>query len=339
MSKEVQTHESTETLATSEAHNSSIARRIAKLINKISSEEIEKYEQSKLFSFPFYVDESILEKLNDFSKEKLSEIPLEDTVEFKSETRFSDHSTKRFDNFTTFLKKAGDKKDPERIILLWNRFSLDEKGEPIAGAIQVAFITEKKMENQESAPGDFHHAAIEVTISGSNELWVERTYGDIVAYVEATKLSGIYRPLWIFRNKWFIHILSQVIGFAGFFIGVDQSSKFFKRDMNLTKEQVLENIVNSPNIDKKIDLFASQVLTPSFSPWWEPIIIMGCGGITFAVSFYICLGLLPKLTPRSFIAIGLASIRFRSHQNVFKFLVFTLLFSGILVPIITNLIL
>ena len=128
------------------------ATKVAKLLHRIAADEIEKYEHGKTFPFPFFVDEEFLKKIEAMVLEQLEKIQITENVEFKSETRFQDISTIRFYAFNDFLDKAGNKKDPESTLLSWSKFELSKEGEPIAGGITIAFVTEKRLKTQDSPP-------------------------------------------------------------------------------------------------------------------------------------------------------------------------------------------
>ena len=106
----------------------------------------------------------------------------------------------------------------------------------------------------------------------------------------------------------------------------------------MSRVEVLQKILAETDIVKKFDIYARQILTPSRIPWWEPIVVIACGGVTFVAVFYIGMALLPKLTPNSSIAIGLSDRRARQSMNVFKFVVWTVLVCGVLIPLIVELI-
>jgi len=314
------------------------ATKVAKLLHRIAADEIERYEHAKVFPFPFHVDEDFLRKLRNEVIESLGSVPVAQEPEFKSETRFQDISTVRFDSFEHFVAKAGDRKDPESTILSWNKFALDDSGEPVAGEVRVRFVTEKRLQTQDAPPGDFNHAFIEMVISGSNQDWVESTFSRLSPYVESVKLGGMYRPLWIFRNKWFIAVMAHVTSWIGFFVGVNLATRVFRSTARDERADVLKKILAEGDIAKKLNMFASEILSPSTIPWWEPVLVISMGALTFAVLHIACMALLPKLTPASSIAIGLADKRAQGHLNTFRFIVFSLIVSGIIMPLLVELI-
>lgn len=312
--------------------------KVAKLLHRIAADELERYEHAKIFPFPFYIDEKFLRALRDEILESLNRVPVKDPPEFKSKTRFQDISTIRFDSFERFLDKAGNKKDPESAVLSWSKFALDQAGEPIAGEVRVEFITEKRLQTQDAAPGDFNYAVIKMAVSGSDQDWVERTFSDLSPYVESVKLGGIYRPLWLFRNKWFLQVTGYTLGWIGFFVGIHFAKNLFRKGLRITEAEILQNILSTKNIGTKVDLFAKQLLSPDKTPWWEPILVISTGALTFAFVFIGCMALLPKLTPNSSIAVGLSGRRAQSYINTFKFLVFTLLLCSVLVPLLIEIV-
>lgn len=310
-----------------------IGKRFAKLLHRISSDEIEKYELGKLFPIPFSIDEKHLGKLNTEILENLVGIPIDEPTGFSSKTRFQDLSTIKIDSFQEFIDKAGNKKDPESAILTWDKFTVDEAGVPVAGIVKISLVTEKRLQTIDATPGEFNHAWIELNVSGSDPEWVEKTFVNIVPFIDTARLGGIFRPLWIFRNKWVIQVLSYVFGWIGFFVGISFAGRIFGKEGRLEKSAILESILKETEILKKFDIFAKQNLTPTTSAWWEPIVVIGTGAITYALIFVAGMSLFPKLAPNSSIAIGLSDIRARSSINTFKFIVFTLLVSGLIVPL------
>jgi len=312
--------------------------KIVKLLHRIAADEIEKYEQSQLYPFPFYVDNDLLESLEKQVLRDLDEVPVSEAVEFKSETRFQDLSSLRLTSFQEFMERAGNKQDPESTQISWSRFAVGGSGEPIAGEVAIQFVTEKRLKTQDVAPGEFHHAFARLTVAGSDPDWVAKAFANLGPFVDASKLAGLYRPLWLFRNKWFIQVLSHVVSWIGFFIGVRFAIDVFKKGARLNRTDVLANILAESDMINKFDLYAKEILTPAKSPWWEPIVVMGVGAISFAVVFVCGLSLLPRLTPNSSIAIGLSDRRARRGLNLFKFVVFGILVSGILVPLVVEII-
>jgi hypothetical protein len=314
------------------------ATRLTRLLHRIAQDEIERYQQSRVFPFPFFVDETFLRKLDSAIRERLALVPSRQSIDFTSETRFQDLSAVRFDEFEAFLQKAGDKKDPERVELTWGKFSLTDQGDVIAGRIEIQFVTEKRLHTQDLAPGEFNYASVRLTASGAHQDWTEQTFLNLVPYIETTKLGGIFKPLWFFRNKWFILALSHVLSWIGFFVGVHFASDLLRGEMRLTRGEVLNKLTADTNIAAKIDMLARELLSPSQSPWWEPIVVIGAGAITFALIFIAGQGLLPKLAPNSSVAIGLANIRARRNLNTFKFIVFTLLVCGLIMPLLVEIV-
>jgi len=86
-------------------------------------------------------------------------------------------------------------------------------------------------------------------------------------------------------------------------------------------------------VASKVDLLARELVYPTTSPWWHPILLLAAGAAAFAIIYFTGLYLLPKLTPNSAVAIGLANKRTQQYRNVFKLLVFTVFLSGVIVPL------
>lgn len=312
--------------------------RMGRLLRKIAADQIERYKTSRIFPFPFLADEDILKRLQGGVLERLAEVPLDLAIQFKSETGFQDLSSITFDRFDEFLAKAGHKKDPESAELSWGKVGIDGRGEVVGGEVLVIFTTEKRLQSVDAEPGEIFRANIQMVVSGSDAIWVERTFYSLVDYVEATRLPGIYRPLFFFRNKWFVNVLSAVLSWIGFLIGTDLASRLLQTSARLSQADALKELLAQTDVNAKVNLLARQLLAPDASPWWQPILLLGTGAVSFAVLYLTGLTLLPKLTPNSSIAIGLSSRRAQAYLTAFKFVVFGLLLTGLLLPLIGELI-
>jgi hypothetical protein len=301
--------------------------------------EIEKYQRGKFFSFPFFVAEDALRRVDEVVRKRLAHIPVGPKIDFDSQTRFPDLSTLRFDDFDQFLREAGDKKDPEQAHLVWNKFAVDANGEPIAGEVRVTFTTEKRLETQDIEVGAFMRASVDLLVSSSDSDWAAQTFADVTPHIEATRMGGVLRPLWIFRNRYVVQVLAMALSWISFFTGASFASRQLSVTARLSESQVLQKLVSTNDLRAKINILATQWLTPSNDPWWHPIVVIGCGALAFAIIYTAGITLLPKLTPNSAIAIGLANRRAQQSLNTFKFIVFVLLISGILVPLLREIIL
>ena len=305
------------------------------LLNK----KLLKFTQAKLFLFPFFVPIEHLEQIKEESIEYLLKINTNiarSDILFKAIVIFPDLISVTYDDYEQFISKAGNNKnDPVSIQLEWSIFKANPK-DVFVGCINVLFETEKSFETSDKNPGDFKRASIKFSVSGSNQEWVENTFANISLFILETKQAGIYKPLWVFRNKLFLQILSQFIGFCAFIVGFQLINRLFVVDDRMI---IINNILSIDDISKKIDQFAFDVLNPISSPWWSIIIAFLGSMLLWAILYCLCLVCLPKLTPRSYIAIGLITNRARRYKNVFKFLIFNVLILAIIIPIILNTIL
>jgi hypothetical protein len=230
--------------------SSGVASRLGRLLNRMAGGGLSKYEQGRIFLFPFSVDEDWLKKFDERARIHLSKILSELEVDFASETRFQDLSSLRFDNFTDFLSKAGDRKDPESVVLRWAKFAVTANADLLAGEISLVLTTEKRLLTQDNAPGDFSAASIELRVSGSDQTMTESAYYDLEPYIKSSCLGGIYRPLWIFRNKWFIQIVSQILSWMGLFIGMNLTNRLFDHGAVVGTAKALENILSTADLSK-----------------------------------------------------------------------------------------
>ena len=297
-----------------------------------------KFTQSKLFLFPFNASLDILNKINEKSIECLMKInPLinQEHIHFKANVTFPDLMSISFDDYNAFISRAGDKDDPANVELEWSIFQIID-GTVFAGFIEIDFKTEKNFLTTDLPPGEFYRANIKLSVSGSSQEWVEHKFTEISPYIQVIKLGGIYKPLWFFRNKLFIQIVGLFISFSAFLVGYDFFLNLMVRnERNNTRSSVIEKILSESDTNLKIDALASAIFSPiSSSPIWTSILALLGSILLYATLYFICLTLLPRLTPRSFIAIGLNSMKAKSYYNLFKFIIFDLMILSIVIPII-----
>jgi hypothetical protein len=206
----------------------------------------------------------------------------------------------------------------------------------VAGEVCIELRTEKRLIVDDSPIGEFNKASILLSVSGSDVNWVEKVFNALVPFVQIAKLGGIYRPLWIFRNKLFISISSHVVAWMGFFIGMTVAGRLFAADPS--RQTVLQRLLSETDLSEKINIFARHILDPQQLPWWQPLIVMSFAALTFAVIYFSAMFILPHLTPGSSIAIGLSSRRAHARLNTFRFLIFSVLILAVLVPLLLKLI-
>jgi len=302
------------------------------IVSSILSKNQLKFTQSKLFLFPFNVPAERLEKIREEATTCLLKLNKQisiSNIRFKAIVIFQDLMSVAYDNYDQFISKAGNKSDPVSIELEWSIFKANPK-DIVAGYINILFETEKNFVTSDRTPGDFKRAGIKVSVSGSSQEWVENTFANISPFIEETKLAGIYRPLWIFRNKLFLLMVSHFIGFCAFIAGFQSIDRFIGID---ERAAIINNILSEEDINVKIDKFAVAILDPTSSPWWTTILSFLGSMLLYVILYFLCLVYLPRLTPRSFIAIGLISDRSRRYYNLFKIIVLHLLILGIILPI------
>ena len=307
-------------------------RRIVKLLHRLAANDIGRYEQSQTLEFPFFCREDDLEKINLQICELLEQVQANVETEFISNTRFQDLSELRIDSFDAFLEKAGNNRDPESIRMQWSKFSIDSNAEPISGIVIVSFITEKLLNTQSKFENN--RASVKIEVSGSDSKWVSSTLDTIIPYIDSTKLGGIYKPLWIFRSKIFIETITYILGLLGFILGYTFSNRLFVKQELLRKKDMLDKIINEVDIAKKINLFAERVLSIDNFGLWNYFLSMICGGVIMALIYLLGNNVFSRLTPNSCIAIGLAAKRSENYMNVFKFVIFGVIITGIVIPIL-----
>lgn len=292
--------------------------------------------RAKLFPNAFEVDEELIRKLDNRARaelEKLKHFTEGQDVTFSALVRFEDFATQEYDNLTQLFDAAGEKRDPESVLLSWE-LDLFRPAKGVA-KIEVAYVTEAAMTTEEFSlfsPGH-NRAKMEVEVGGPTSDWTEATYSNVYPIVEVAKLGGIYAPLLWFRRD-----------------GVVWASSFVLAILSQTGVAALIARLRSAqrNVDRVSDVLSRQTLEQKFTRFVEIIFSTDTGFGSFLLGIlpvlvflgFLALGyfVFPKLVPRSTIALGLASRRIARYRNVFNFIVFNLILLGVLIPIIINLI-
>lgn len=292
------------------------------------------FEKARFYPYAFEINEDVIRKIDSRVRECLAILPIANAGEllFRGDVRFPDLSSEKFDNLETLIDKAGDKRDPESLSMQWAAVLI----EPLGTVVQVIanFATEQPLETKELQLLDFDLAAMKLEISGPTDIWVEQTYQKLNPFFETVKLSGIYKPLLIFRNRNIVLILSLITA-----LFLDQLvSRILSVYINTPViVDTATKILSQPSLEEKFDSFIRDLYQVQ-SPIGTGLAIFGASIVTYVISLILCYLLYPKLVPRSTISIGLAKIRISKYQNAFRFVVFTIIVSGFLIPLLYTLI-
>jgi hypothetical protein len=321
------------------------------LFSSILGNDLAKYKQSKIYKFPFHVTNEILNQIQEEAIIKIRDLYRNAKINFEATVSFQDLMTINYDTLDDFLKKSARKKDPKEASLSWSTFSL-QKNRTTVGYITIDFITEKKLTTSIWQPGDFLSAYVQLTVAGAQSEWVENTFSDIEPLIDLCKLDGLYRPLWIFRSKFFTQFCSFFVALfsslfiPGFLREILTLGERFKLLSNRYERELktLQDIEIENEIGNKIDILAKYIINPlspsdySTTNWGQSILIALGYVTTYILVYLIVLELLPKLAPSSHLAIGLNTIRVERYFNMFRFIVFDLICLAFLSPFIVAII-
>jgi hypothetical protein len=183
--------------------------------------------KSKRFPMAFVVDDEIIRNLQyRVSEVFASEEPFfGSALEFAAKVGMPDLSAQTFDDFERFLRRAGDRRDPERLELSWRQRLRSPLG--AVASIELSFVTERRLETQELGLFDYNIANAELQVSGQTDEWVDKIFADLEPVMLSAKLSGLYRPLMVFRNKVVVHIVSQFIAVGCGMIALVQKTEWW----------------------------------------------------------------------------------------------------------------
>ena len=302
------------------------------LVQRIAFEPKTRARYGKTISCAFAINEDLIRKLDSRATQSLSQLVVfNEHAFFSSEVRFPDLTKGYFQDLTELFDKAAEKRDPESLTLNW-RAVLEV---PIAemAYVSINFITEKPLETDELSFLEFHRARVELEIGGPNQEWVDSTCQIILPILEVTKIGGIYKPLLIFRNRQFIHIISWLLAVTGQVVAFETIADKLRGPK---KHDIANAILSKTTIVEKFNEWIKYMLLDSRS-MTEPLMIFGGGMLFFGICLFGGFWLFPQLVPRSSIEIGLASLRISRYRNAFNLIVFTIILSGLLLPLLRKL--
>ena len=301
---------------------------IITLFRRAAFKEDSSSQKGKLFLNAFEVNEEFLDKFNRRVIEHFSHLEQLPNigVNFRATVRYSDLSTQTFDNLNKLIEKAGDKKDPERIDMEWATLLKEPQG--MTAKISVSFETDLPLETQELRLLQFDPAKMELKIFADSGDWVEKTFEDLLPFFESAKIGGIYKPLLVFRNPHVVHLVSWAFALLGQII----TQGYLSARLRIIERQIIiDQILNQPSLETKFDEFIRATYQTN-SLDLNTVLILGGSLVFFGVMLVMGYILFPKLVPRSFISIGLSKLRVTKYQNVFRFIIFSVLVSGIIIP-------
>lgn len=325
-------HTSLDRNDSSQAHHNPYITRQIKLLKRLTADELHKIERGQVLEYPFFVGEKLIRDLSDEAITALKDLNAAVSTEFQGSVRFQDNSSQRFDSFDDFISRAGKRKDPESIIILWSCYAVTDDGDVINGSIKIGFFTNKPLVTRRYNLNLIDESKIKIDVSGSNLRWVDQTFEDIIPYLETTKHGGIMRPLWIFRNRSFVHGISFALGWIAFIAISNYLHEVTTKDVKIDKVNLIAEIKNSKLIEDKFDKYITWVLTPDNTSIAQEILRFLIPMGSLFIVYYVCNKFLPFLTPNSAIAIGVANYRAEAAIDIFKFIVFSVLIGGIIIP-------
>jgi len=303
------------------------------LVHRIGFEDKSSVCKAGKRSFAFVLTESAINKISQYANERLrmlESLPKE-SITFVGEVAYSDSTSDRFPSLEELLKHAGDKKSPMYLRLQWK--CLLAKPPLMMASVCVEFYTDKRMETESLDLFSFPTAHMDYAIAGVDRDWVEGTTACIVPILDSIRVKGLYKPLLIFRNSTIVQVTGWMIALLTAVMTIQVLLRRFQGESNA---ETLRKILEDSTIKDKFDTYARYLF--SETSLVEPLIIAGAGLLLVMVTLVLSYRLLPKLVPRSGILIGLETQRFQEYQNVFKFIIFTILFGGLGVALLIELI-
>ncbi|WP_298972311.1 hypothetical protein [uncultured Roseobacter sp.] len=304
---------------------------VLKIFDRIAKDDFKPFEYAKSYVFPFQVDEEFLSKFS-VAANSLSENLDFGDIDFEATTRFQDLTVLKHNNFETFVKNAGDKKEPESIKLKWRSFGIKPNGEVNGSRIELKCVTEKKLEIDVQSPEKVKVASIRISVSGSDENWVKSSFHELEQYVPNAQISGLLRPLAVFRNQWWVMSLSIAGAIFIQTVAGDIYSNFYFEDRYLERAETLDELIQTDGVSNKLDAFFRYLLDREQPLWYQGYSRVTIRLASLCIGLFTLIKVLPTLAPTSSIGIGLSNRRAKSRENIYRVMVVSILMLGILIP-------
>lgn len=313
-----------------------IFKAYSKLSRAQEWEKTKKPERGKIFPFAFKISEKYIKKLDSIVEDQFKKLPLVKDLEkmFIAEVIYPDISNENYFSIKELLEKAGNIKDPVMLNLIWK--CILKNPFYTTAEIEISFVTDLKLETQERNILEFPRSKVDLRVRCPYKDWVDNTFSNLVAILNSARIGGIYKPLLIFRNSNFVHILSYAFGFISYITFLEVSFRFRKSRIPIIN--IAKKIISRSSIEDKFDAFINEYFMPTTqSPIWEIVLIMAFGIVIWMSMNIFGYWFFPKLVPRSGINIGLSSGRYAEYENTFKLIIFAILLCGIIIPLILKL--
>jgi hypothetical protein len=306
---------------------------VARLIYATNSiGETAPQSRGRTYPYAFQIKENDLSLLEDTAREWLIRQPsLDGTICFSGTVRFPDLSTQKFSDLDTLLKRAGQQKDPEALVLSWTTMLSEPFGN--IAEVTISCTTGAPLESEYRGVFARYQPRIELVINGSTGEWADAAFGAIDPIIATFRIGGIYKPLCLFGNDGFLNLITLPLTLLLQLVTISELSNLLDPDSG---SFVLRRILRLPTVKQQLDAFLKNYYTGS-SPVGIEVFIFVASIMVLLGGFVICRHVLPLLAPRSGIEIGLAGRRMQRYRNVFHFVVFSILLLGITLPVLVSL--
>lgn len=294
-------------------------------------------KKEKLYPIAFELTEEILEDLHNTIMDGFKELKIypDGIVKKRFYVRSTDLTTDTYDSFEELIKNVGKDNDsiPERLVIEYEVLLY----EPYAhrAYVEIDFLTDAKLEIEEQGILDYDLASVKVSVGGADKNWVLDTFTRVDKFIKVIKLEGIYKPLLLFRNKSFVYLMCFFTALIAQTFISNVLNRLFTSQDNLLRA---EDILAKSSIEEKFDAFINYVYLKQ-TPLSDSMIIMVGSIFCYLVVLIISYIFYPKLIPKSLILLGLSKFKMMKYKNVYKFLVFTVLITSIIIPLVISAIL
>jgi hypothetical protein len=310
---------------------------LVRIMERLRWQEKELERRVQTYSFPFIVDEDFIQKLDKQARERLNRAGIlnDHSISVHTEVRFAAESTFHFTTLEECLNKAGNRHDPEAMTIEWNAV-LREPLAPTA-KIQAVFTTEKPPQVAELRWFEIPVASIKLEIAGPNSEWVEHTLYELEPLFNNAQTWSMYRPLFIFRNRNVVSIVSWATGFYIQMMYLALVEWLKRPQVNTNRLEHIDRIIKQTTAEAKIDQLVREIYGPlKNNPILDGVwIIMGSFLIMAIITIIGHKGY-PMLVPRAGINIGLAAKRYSFYHDPYKLIFVSIILLAFIIPLIRS---
>jgi len=282
---------------------------------------------SRFISRPFNLDEEVLRTVHARVGERFASLAPGQEPHLVAESRYTDRSTEQFFSIEEVIQEAAADRDPEALGLQWTGLAADGR----LMNVEIEFTTEKPLDQNSSKIPNHAVTGMRLVVLGPSRPWVRETAVAVESLLAHTKLSGLYRPLLMFRSEMVNTIFAWCIGVTLFALTSELMGRMFD-----SGHDGLHRILAGHTLSQRFERYILEIYRPGLgllagmALFLLPYLLLWAGYLL--ANRYVA-----SLVPRSSISLGLGKRRYADYMNVFRFVIFGI-FAAVMISVLANLV-